>query len=211
MKFPFTVQRNIIVFAVAAIAVLSLPLAVTALTAPSDDTITACVLDANGDVRIVNSPDDCRQQERVLTWNEEGPQGPVGPQGPQGEQGEQGLQGEQGEQGEQGPQGEQGEQGPAGPQGPAGENGVSGYNVVSTPFSEELASGERAQAMVRCPTGKVATGGGAAVTNMIWGDDLIISESYPERSFGWNGEVMNTGDETVTANFRVYVMCIAAN
>jgi hypothetical protein len=51
--------------------------------------ITACVHDNNGNVRIVNSANDCKKQERVLQWGSSGqgsagPQGPVGPPGPAG-------------------------------------------------------------------------------------------------------------------------------
>ena len=91
--------------------------------------IQACMKINNGQVRIVNSPDECRPSEGYIAWNEIGPVGPQGPPGPQGEQGEQGLQGipgPPGSQGETGPIGPPGPQGDTGPQGPIGTPGLPG-------------------------------------------------------------------------------------
>lgn len=57
--------------------------------------IYSCVK-SNGMMRIVSGSSDCRSNETLLSWNQ---QGPPGPPGEQGEQGEPGTQGEQGEPG----------------------------------------------------------------------------------------------------------------
>ena len=109
--------------------------------------INACYRDNgndSGQVRIVDGADDCRNNEKHISWNQVGPQGPkgdkgdkgdtgatgatgaTGPQGPQGERGPQGLQGETGPQGPQGERGPQGETGATGQQGPAGATGPQG-------------------------------------------------------------------------------------
>ena len=99
--------------------------------------IYACVSNqqGGGGTRIVGSPNDCRNGEVVVQWNQVGPQGPpgsagpIGPQGPQGPQGVMGPPGPQGAQGESGlmgPQGPQGEIGPVGPQGDVGLQGEMG-------------------------------------------------------------------------------------
>lgn len=73
--------------------------------------------DDNGDLRLVDSANDCRNNERYVEWNQVGPQGPQGPQGaqgPQGVAGPVGAQGARGATGATGPQGVQGVPGPAG-------------------------------------------------------------------------------------------------
>jgi hypothetical protein len=89
--------------------------------------ITACAQDKTGDLRLVQSPSDCKTNEVSTTWSQQGPQGlpgPVGPAGPQGPQG--GL-------GPQGPKGETGGTGPQGPTGPAGTSGVFMAGGATTP------------------------------------------------------------------------------
>lgn len=39
---------------------------------------------SKGDVRVVDTAENCRSYETALTWSKTGPQGPVGPVGPQG-------------------------------------------------------------------------------------------------------------------------------
>jgi len=70
----------------------------------SDNQIHACV-DRAGNVRIVDSPRNCKRNEEPLNWNMRGPQGPRGPIGPVGPRG------------------------PMGPQGPAGTGGIGGQSV----------------------------------------------------------------------------------
>lgn len=103
-----------------------------------DDVIDACYNGNNGQLRIVDEPDECRPSEEAISWNIEGPQGETGPQGlegpagsqgeigPEGPAGPQGPEGPQGPQGDTGPQGPQGEVGPVGPQGPKGDQGTIG-------------------------------------------------------------------------------------
>src|SRR5262249_26151414 len=83
-------------------------------------TITACVLNGLGQIRIIGPTDQCHQNETLITWNQTGVPGPPGPQGPSGPQG---IPGPQGQTGPLGPQGPQGVQGPAG--------GLSNVIVVS--------------------------------------------------------------------------------
>jgi hypothetical protein len=77
-------------------------------------------------VRIVHSPNECRNPEIALQWNVMGPPGPTGPQGLTGIQGPAGLPGELGPAGPPGPQGPVGPVGPQGPTGPAGNDGAPG-------------------------------------------------------------------------------------
>ena len=92
------------------------------LPLPHDGVLLA---DANpqGDLRLVNSHDDCRKSETPVRWNVRGPQGPQGATGPEGPEGPRGPQGLQGPQGERGEKGETGEAGPKGEQGEPGQPG----------------------------------------------------------------------------------------
>jgi len=47
-------------------------------------TITACVRNSNGEIRIVTQASDCKSNEQPLAWNLQGPVGPQGPPGPEG-------------------------------------------------------------------------------------------------------------------------------
>ena len=95
---------------------------------PPDGVIRACA-DKQGDLRIVDSHDECRRNETPVRWNVRGEQGPIGPQGPAGQPG---------------PQGETGPQGARGPAGP-GFSGTQHYVVGSgdlrgvTPASQVIA------------------------------------------------------------------------
>jgi len=89
-------------------------LLITGIPSYAEDVIYACYKKANGKMRTVNNPSECKSSESPISWNITGPQGPQGEQGPKGDKGDTGDTGLQGPQGEQGIQGEQGPQGPAG-------------------------------------------------------------------------------------------------
>jgi hypothetical protein len=142
---------------VAAVAVAGGALAARALqrhAAAATNAITACVKNANGDLRIVSSATECKHNESPLSWNVQGLQGPPGvsvttavvaagdvncPTGGvqltsvtgvayvcNGAKGDKGDTGAQGPQGATGPQGPQGATGPQGPQGATGPQGPQG-------------------------------------------------------------------------------------
>jgi hypothetical protein len=73
-------------------------------------------LNPSGMLRVIDAEAGmkCAKNEKLLVFNQTGPQGPVGPQGSAGPAGP------QGEPGPAGPAGPQGEPGPVGPAGPAG-------------------------------------------------------------------------------------------
>jgi hypothetical protein len=49
--------------------------------APASSVIHACAHPANGALRLVASPADCRQPESPISWNQQGPAGQPGPAG----------------------------------------------------------------------------------------------------------------------------------
>ena len=52
--------------------------------ASEGEVIYACVNPNSGEIKIVNSPDDCKKTWEPLSWNKQGPEGPPGPEGKQG-------------------------------------------------------------------------------------------------------------------------------
>jgi hypothetical protein len=118
------VKHTLVSAAAGAIAATLVAGGVAWATIPAaDGVINACYRtsedDQKGQVRVVNDPAACRNNETRISWNQVGPQG------------ERGLQGERGPQGEQGPQGSQGERGPQGEQGEAGRDGADGVGVTT--------------------------------------------------------------------------------
>lgn len=93
---------------------LNLILLRSSAVAQTSNTIYSCVMNNSGTIRIVTTATACTSKERLLTWNNTGPQGPAGPQGPQGPIGLTGATGPAG------PAGPVGATGPAGPTGPVG-------------------------------------------------------------------------------------------
>jgi Collagen triple helix repeat (20 copies) len=115
--------------------------------------ITGCQAKSNGQLRLVASASECKDQELVVSWNSEGATGPTGPAGPAGPAGAAGAAGPPGHDGAPGPQGApgtpgaDGARGPAGPagadgaQGPAGSNGADGAQGLAGPAGADGAQG----------------------------------------------------------------------
>jgi hypothetical protein len=130
----------------------------------SDGKIHACVRVGTGEVRIVDTSSDCRNNEAYISWNEVGPAGAPGAQGapgPQGAQGQMGPQGPQGEVGPQGPQGEKGEQGPVGLAGPMGPMGPTGLPGAQGPAG---VSGPQGEPGIQGPVGPAGPEGALGLT-----------------------------------------------
>lgn len=136
--------------------------------------IHACYNPA-GQIRIVESADDCKSQETHLAWNIEGQQGPRGPQGDPGPPGDDGADGAPGKDGAEGAQG------------PQGEPGISGYEIVTNgPLYSDWVQ-------VFCPTDKVVLGGGCFTSR-----DLSLKSSYPVDNHTW--KCVFDGSHYVTAS-----------
>ena len=86
--------KTIMILAIAA-AFVAGTLTTASIVTAENDVIIACVHNnSNGNnVRIVDSPDDCRNNETPVQWNTQGPPGPPGADGQDGAQGPQGEQG----------------------------------------------------------------------------------------------------------------------
>jgi len=162
--------RSLLVSAGVIAAAAGASWATVALTSTtSTNTIYACQRTDGADdsafVRIVSDPSKCKTNERVISWNVQGPKGdpgpagvpgpaglpgasgpqgvpgnpgapgPAGPPGPPGLQGLMGLPGANGVDGAPGPKGDPGAQGLPGVQGPKGDPGAAGASVGGILFS----------------------------------------------------------------------------
>jgi hypothetical protein len=134
---------------------------------------------------------------------ETGPAGQVGPQGPTGPQG---AQGPKGDTGATGPQGPAGPVGPTGPQGPAS---ITSINLHSAHVA--LAVDEWKDAIVWCPYGQIAVGGGFSSD---W-DAVYIYDNMPwwdnyGNINGWRVYAHNT-DWIWPAEIDAWVLCADIN
>jgi hypothetical protein len=110
-----TIRKSRLVLAVGVIAAVAAGAAYAAIPS-SGGTISAC-LDAKGGLKLIDveTGGSCTGSQKLLTWNQRGPQGYAGPQGAPGPQGPAGADGPQGAQGQPGAAGPQGQQGTPGP------------------------------------------------------------------------------------------------
>jgi hypothetical protein len=106
---------------VAAGVIYSLPVAAQA---PAE--IRACVHNGNNQLRLLAAGQSCANNERLVTWNLQGPKGDKGDTGATGATGARGETGPQGPQGVAGKDGVPGAPGATGPQGPSGDQGAPG-------------------------------------------------------------------------------------
>ncbi len=74
----------IAVFVTAILASLAVGGALASAIPDGGEQLTACVRENNGQMRLVESADDCRDREYPVAWNQMGVPGPEGPAGPAG-------------------------------------------------------------------------------------------------------------------------------
>lgn len=112
--------------------------AISYVNAAGDTTIKACINKSSGVMRYL-SKGKCKQSEKLLSWNQSGPQGIPGAKG------------------EAGPSGIQGTPGLIGPTGPKGDSGV--INASSpTGFADQNVCGPNGTSL--CAIGTLGPGGG---------------------------------------------------
>jgi Phage Tail Collar Domain/Collagen triple helix repeat (20 copies) len=158
--------------------------------------VQACRNTANGQLRQVSSPADCRNNEVPVMWNVAGPQGPtgpIGPAGPTGPQGPQGLKGDSGPtgaagatgpQGPTGPAGTTGAQGPTGPTGPTGAEGPTGPTGATGPQGPTGPAG--VQTLFGTNTNQAAAGNGQTCTL----GEIILSAGAVANGTPANGQIL---------------------
>ena len=99
-NFVDSIRRRAWVFVAVAGAIVGFTAIANAAIPDSAGIIHACYANNNGDLRVVDDPATCKNNEIALQWGKTGPQGPQGVPGPQGPQGVQGPQGNPGTNGE---------------------------------------------------------------------------------------------------------------
>ena len=165
-------------FWIGGVVVLLLAVGVTVALANGTD-IHACVKD-NGEIRIVDGSDDCKNSETALEWNIVGPDGPSGSSGADGSDGA---------------------QGPAGPQGPPGVLRFYFRDGGETVIPPNL--NIKVEGSAECDLGDKATGGGyAVVTGDARGFNVINTLRRESDHI-----VTARNDSTVTQEFVVRVVC----
>lgn len=127
-------------------------------------TIHACVLNSQGQVRIVDpAQGSCQANETALSWSQTGPAGPQGPPGAKGDTGAQGAKG--------------------------GPDNVQVVHVTATATSSGFAT-----ALINCPTGTTLTSGGAGVLGLVGDDQGFgprITATEPFNANQWLAEAVS--------------------
>jgi len=123
------ISKTILVLAITAAFVAGTITTATIVNAQGD-TITACVNNKSQgkDLRIVDSADDCRNNEAAIEWNIQGIQGDKGDTGDTGATGADGADGATGATGADGATGATGANGATGATGANGATGATGAN-----------------------------------------------------------------------------------
>ena len=164
--------------------------------AQTNGVITACV-GPSANVRIVGDAGECRTNEELVTWNQ---QGAPGPQGPQGERGTDGADGADGAAGADGKDGVD------------GTDGVSGWAKVEALDVPVVAQGF-GSAFANCPAGTKVLGGGFhghGVTQSGSTQALQIMHSRPfENGDGWMAVGYNPNDFEM--KIGAYALCAAVS
>ena len=109
------------------VAVVTVTVGIGAVMAsPAGNIIYGAIQKNNGMLRIINSPDEVRTSETLISWNKEGIQGPKGDTGATGAAGATGAVGAKGDKGDTGATGAVGAKGDKGDIGAAGATGAVG-------------------------------------------------------------------------------------
>ena len=159
----------------------------TTTSAAAQATVSGCYVPNSGTVYRIKAtglPDACRSKNHVeFTWSLQGPPGATGQTGATGPAG------------------------PPGPTGPAGGLTATAVQVVSV-GTESVPSGQIASATAECPTGTVATGGGASTAS----SDVRLLTSFPlvvnNVVTSWRAVFLN--ESGVLGGGRTYAVCVPA-
>jgi hypothetical protein len=182
------------------------------------DVINACKQN-NGQIRIVNSPDDCRRGELPISWNQAGIPGPQGPAGPTGMRGAPGVTGPVGATGPTGMRGATGYTGapgvtgPVGATGPTGMRGATGYTgapgvvsfyVISEDFT--LTPNQSKNLATCCDPGDFVTGGaGSSMPGVNMYESL--PGTLPTNPLTWCWAVTAINTTNVDQTLHIYGIC----
>lgn len=195
---------------------------------PSGGVINACYRDRGGEgrsgddennngggqLRIIDASagGSCRRNEKLLTWNQTGPQGVGGSAGATGATGAIGQTGVPGAKGDTGPQGLTGAAGAAGAVGQSGPMGVPGAKgdtgaqgapgaagglgtVTQRDAKFTVAGSEYKEFLATCPDGKMVLSGGPWLFTSVGNGDVPprLVQSAPVSRGTWEVKIDNLG------------------
>lgn len=178
-------SRRAITVAVGLLLVAALAAGIARAMIPdAAGTIHACFKSQNGQLRVVQSANQCQKSAESLDWRQYGAPGPQGPQGPQG------------------PFGQQGPQGDTGPDG----LGVTGYRIVTqTGTTTKHNNGDTwGEASAVCPQFTTLVGGGFELPPAADVTVRANEAEYQLSSDDWHAEVWGTAGVSFTA----YAVCV---
>jgi hypothetical protein len=196
----------------AAVLVLAAGIGVASAGIPSSGgKIFGCYAKKGGALRVVAAGKKCKENEKALFWNQQGPKGDAGPTGSGGgstQKGQAGAKGDKGPKGDPGPKGPKGDPGPKGAKGDKGDPGAkgakgdpgAGLGQVTTRSKQFSLSAQSAlSAVVNCLPGEVALGGGYSLPT----SSIQVLMDAPLQN-GWLVEFSNLGGPTFA---YAYVRC----
>jgi hypothetical protein len=97
--------------------------------------------------------------------------------------------------------------GPAGPAGPPGAQGAPGTSGLQTIFTTSAINSTTTRTLTAtCPSGKVALGGGVAVTPAT-ATEVAITASYLANSTTWTASAQEVNAQAVSWGLNVVVVC----
>ncbi|MBA3384847.1 MAG: hypothetical protein H0T20_09370 [Actinobacteria bacterium] len=97
--------------------------------------------------------------------------------------------------------------GAAGPAGPAGAQGAPGTSGLQTVFTTSPINSSTTRTLTAtCPSGKVALGGGVAVTPTT-ATEVAITASYLANSTTWTASAQEVNTQAVSWGLNVVVIC----
>jgi hypothetical protein len=152
-----------------------------------------------GNLRVIDSSQQCLSSETRITWNQQGAPGATGPAGgtgATGPQGPEGPKGDTGEQGEPGPQGDQGVPGPPGPEGASGAGLTSIDDLAGLPCNV----GNAAEGSVRVSIGAPAAGSPISLSCTTSTRSLSVGYSANNGTRSYSCGFFQTCYETVYAS-----------
>jgi hypothetical protein len=146
-------------FVAAAVALVGIGagVAYSSGTSGSAATLTACVRDNDGAMRLVSSSATCKNNESPVTWQVQGPQGVPGPKGDKGDKGDTGADGAPGTPGAKGDKGDKGDPGADGAPGTPGAKGDKGDTGPAGPGIASLDDLNGTACTVAGTAGTIAT------------------------------------------------------
>jgi len=192
------------ILAIAVAFVASSIITGTVVTA-QNDIIIACVNNKSQgkDLRIVDSADDCRNNETPLEWDKQGPKGDTGSQGTKGDKGDKGDTGSQGTKGDTGSQGTKGDKGDKGDTGTGGGGSIGKLDTTIITATCTAFTNIPCLATASCPSDRKLTGGYATFS----GNVISLPIDHGPIGDTWQAQVQSSPSGGTSATVIAKAIC----